>query len=97
MGEPPFPAGTGKGSPEDLLTRESTSNKVITKQILDEKTGLANGQPTIEVDDSLFLFWLSPLDEKLKQVPRGIQRNPAVFDASSWQHQFLQAHGLPCR
>jgi hypothetical protein len=24
-----------------------------TKRILDEKTGLANGQPTFEVDDSL--------------------------------------------
>jgi hypothetical protein len=30
--------------------------QIITKQILDGRTGLAAGQPRIEVDDSLFVF-----------------------------------------
>ena len=64
-GRTAFPTGIGKRSPEDLPTRESTSKKVITKQILDEKPGLANGQPKINVDDSLLLFRAFLLDESL--------------------------------
>jgi len=38
-------------------------SKAIAKQILDEKQGLANGQPEIDVADSLFTFCTSTFDE----------------------------------
>jgi len=41
---------------------------LIMKQILDEKLGLANGQPEIVIDDSLF-FETSPLHRGTR-VPR---------------------------
>ena len=39
-------------------------SKAIAKRILDEKQGLANGQPEIEVADSLFLLDAQRLDER---------------------------------
>ena len=38
-------------------------SKAIAKQILDEKQGLATGQPEIEVADSLSTFLSSTFDE----------------------------------
>jgi hypothetical protein len=53
--------------PEDHKTRDragAVSPTVITKRILDEKSGLAQGQPKIEVVDSLQPLNTHFLDEK---------------------------------
>jgi len=39
------------------------------KRILDEKQGLANGQPTIHIDDSLHFYQTVFLDEHFGQDP----------------------------
>ncbi len=51
------------------MTARGQAPKVITKRFLDEKQGLANGQPGIEVDNSLFTFVISSLDERRFQTP----------------------------
>ena len=54
-----------------ISPRDSTSfRSVITKGILDENSGLAQGQPTIEVAPALFFFWDTFIDENLKQDSR---------------------------
>ncbi len=52
------------------MTEPGQAPKVITKRFLDEKQGLATGQPGIEVDDSLFVFVMRFLDERRFQAPR---------------------------
>jgi len=44
----------------------------MAKRILDEKKGLADGQPSNEVDDSLFLSATPTLGESPLYAPRGI-------------------------
>ncbi len=52
------------------MTAPGQAPKVIAKRFLDEKQGLANGQPGIEVDDSLFVFVMRFPDEQSFQAPR---------------------------
>ena len=61
-----------QGSPEDF-PRESTPKRVITKRILDEKSGLAQGQPKIEIADSLHFCQVATPDENPDQDPRGLR------------------------
>ena len=42
--------------------------KVVTKQILDENHGLAEGQPDVSVEVSLFLQQMDALDESTINV-----------------------------
>jgi len=70
---------------------------VITKQILDEKTGLAYGQPKIQVADSLNKPIAQFIDEKLASALRDrcLQEHfyrhvaPRIMSRilGSWSHQ----------
>ena len=52
------------------MTAPGKLPKVIAKRILDEKMGLAIGQPEFKVVDSLLLFPQKVLDEHNETQPR---------------------------
>ncbi len=78
------------------MTAPGQAPKVITKRFLDEKQGLATGQPGIEVDDSLFLFVMCFLDEKRFQAPRPdlLKNTRSVRYSSLCRHPELAPRGL---
>ena len=84
------PFGT-YGSPEDLQARNSiggTATRSLRSEILDEKPGLAEGQPTICLADSPFILRTIALDESDSPASRDIARphtqlQPTYMKASS--------------
>jgi len=81
MGEPPFSTETGNGSPEDLqrskardsATRVGRPSRSRSPRILDEKQGLATGQPEIKIADSPHFYRIVLPDENPNPGPRGLR------------------------